>query len=98
MESGVLMDFPINKPTRVTDNSESLIDVVMTTNENLVAFSDVQMSTISDHNLVNITLKPKKPRIKHSYVIIRSYRNYKVDNFLHDLSLMPFHIISLFDE
>ena len=89
---------PINKPTRVTENSESLIDVVMPTNENLVASSGVLMSTISDHNLVNITLKPKKPRIKHSYVTIRSYRNFEVHNPLHDLSLMPFHIISLFDD
>ena len=70
----------------------------MTTNENLVASSGVLMSTISDHNLVNITLKPKKPRIKHTYVTIRSYRNFKVHNPLHDLSLTPFHIISLFDD
>ena len=75
-----------------------MIDVVMTTNENLVASSGVLMSTISDHNLVNITLKPKKPRIKHFYVTIRSYRNFKVHNPLHDLSLTPFHIISLFDD
>ena len=27
----------INKPTRVTENGESLIDVVMTTNEKLIA-------------------------------------------------------------
>ena len=72
IESGVLVDFcstfnltqPINKPTRVTENSESLFAVVMTTNENLVASSGVLMSTISDHYLADITLKLKKPRIK----------------------------------
>ena len=53
----------INKPTRVTENGESLIDVVMTTNEKLIASNDVLMSTISDHNLVYISLKLKKPRI-----------------------------------
>lgn len=50
----------INKPTRFTENGESLIDVVMTTNEKLIASNDVLMSTISDHNLVYISLKLKK--------------------------------------
>ena len=85
----------INKPTRVTENGESLIDVVMTTNEKLIASNDVLMSTISDHNLIYISLRLKKPKIKPSYVTIRSYSNYSADNFL---SYMPFHIISLFDE
>ena len=88
----------IKKPTRVTESSESLIDVVMTTNENFITSSDVLTSTISDHNLVHVTLKLKKPRIKPSYVNIRSYKNYKADNFLHDLSFTPFHIISVFDD
>ena len=88
----------INKPTRVTENGESLIDVVMTTNEKLISSNDVLMSTISDHNLVYISLKLKKPRVKPSYVTIRSYTNYSADNFLRDLSYTPFHIISLFDD
>lgn len=88
----------INKPTRATENGESLIDVVMTTNEKLIASNDVLMSTISDHNLVYISLKLKKPRIKPCYVTIRSYTNYSADNFLRDLSFAPFHIISLFDD
>ena len=88
----------INKPTRVTENGESLIDVVMTTNEKLIASNDVLMSTISDHNLVYISLKLKKPRIKSCYVTTRSYTQYKADNFLRDLSYAPFHIIGLFDD
>ena len=88
----------INKPTRVTENGESLIDIVMTTNEKLIASNDVLTSTISDHNLIYISLKLKKPRIKPSYVTIRCYTNYSADNFLRDLSHTPFHIISLFDE
>ena len=88
----------INKPTRVTDNGESLIDVVMTTNEKLIASNDVLMSTISDHNLVYSSLKLKKPRIKSCYVTTRSYTQYNADSFLRDLSYAPFHIIGLFDD
>ena len=56
------------------------------------------MSTISDHNLVHISLKLKKSRLKPCYVTTRSYTNYNADNFQHDLSYTPFHIISLFDD
>ena len=70
----------------------------MITNEKLISSNDVLMSTISNHNLVYISLKLKKPRIKPSYVTIRSYTNYSADNFLRDLSYTPFHIISLFND
>jgi len=88
----------INKPTKVTESGESLIDVVMTTNEKLIASNEVLMSPISDHNLVHISLKLKKPRLKPCYVTTRSYTNYNAYNFQHDLSYTPFHIISLFDD
>ena len=80
----------INKPTRVTESGESLIDVVMTTNEKLIASNEVLMSTICDHNLVHISLKLKKPRLKPCHVTTRSYTNYNYRQF--------FHIISLFDD
>ena len=57
-----------------------------------------KVSIISDHNLVDVTPKLKKPRINPCKVTVRSYKNYKVGNFLHDLSLTPFHIISVFDD
>ena len=57
-----------------------------------------KVSTISDHNLVDITPKLKKPTINPRKVTVRSYKNYKVGNFLHDLSLTPFHIIIVFDD
>ena len=96
--STVILTQLINKPTRFTENGESFIDVVMTTNEKLIASNEVLMSTISDHNLVHISLKLKMPRIKPCCVTTRSYTNYNVDNFLRDLSYTPFHIISLFDD
>ena len=77
----------INKPTRDTENGQYLIDVsVMTTNKKLITSNDILMSTISDQNLVYISLKLKTPRIKPCYVTTRSYTNYSADNSLHDLS------------
>ena len=47
----------VKTATRVTENSKSLIDVALTTNENIIYASDVIQSAISDHSLVNLTLK-----------------------------------------
>lgn len=80
------------------ENGELLIDVVMIMNEKLIVLNDVFMLIISDYNFVYILLKLKKLRIKFCYVIIRSYINYSVDNFLCDLLYVFFYIISLFDD
>ena len=41
----------VKEPTRVTERSQTLIDIVLTTNENIVNFCEVKSSTISDHSL-----------------------------------------------
>ena len=60
----------IKKPTRVTENGESLIDVVMTTNEKLIASNDVLMSTISDHNHIHFA-EAKKAK---DQALLRNYQ------------------------
>ena len=52
----------IEKPTRVTETTKSLIDVIMSTNKNIVSHTDVLASSISDHHLVYLVLKLKTPR------------------------------------
>ena len=76
---------------RVTEKSKSLIDVALTTNENIIHACDVMQSAISDHGLVSLTLKLKTPRP-------RSYKNYDHDSFIEDLANVPFHIVNLFDD
>ena len=39
-------------PTRVTETSKSIIDVVLTTNESIISSCDMKVCAISDHNLV----------------------------------------------
>ena len=88
----------IEKPTRVTETTKSLIDVIMSTNKNIVSHTDVLASSISDHHLVYLVLKLKTPRLKPSYVTIRSYVSYNADRFCEDLAFVPFHVISMFDD
>ena len=71
----------IGKPTRVTETTQSLIDVIMTSNESIVCLCDVLTCSISDHNLVYLVLALKIPRRKPYYVTIRSYKNYSGEEF-----------------
>ena len=87
----------VESPTRVTETSKSIIDIVLTTNKDFVENCVVKSSSISDHNLVCFNLKLKAPRPRHSYVTIRSYKNYDRDNFLVDLSRVPFHMVYFFE-
>ena len=66
----------VKEPTRVTDKSQTLIDIVLTTNEDIVNACEVMSSTISDHSLICVTLKLKAPKPRCTYITVRSYKNY----------------------
>ena len=70
----------VKKPTRITETTKSLIDVILTTNTDIVSFSDVLTCSVSDHHLVYLVLTLKTPRLEPSYVTIRSYANYNAKN------------------
>ena len=44
----------VKKPTRITETTKSLIDVILTTNTDIVSLSDVLACSVSDHHLVNV--------------------------------------------
>ena len=50
------------EPTKITEWTQMLTDLAMTTNINLVD------SSISDHNLIEVVLKLKRPRAKPTYI------------------------------
>lgn len=58
----------------------------------------VLKSSISDHDLVYITLKLKKERSKPVYITTRSYKHYKADAFHGDVSKAPWSIVDVFDD
>ena len=58
----------------------------------------VLKSSISDHDLVYITLKLKKERSKPVYITTRSYKHYKADAFHGDVSKAPWSIVVVFSD
>jgi len=89
----------IAEPTRVTNNSATLIDYIITNSDTLVGSSGVQpVDDISDHYLVYCTYElPGDIDItnKRTY---RDYRNFNNDIFLTDLYSIPwFYIFDIND-
>ena len=77
----------ITKPTRVTKNSKSLIDLCITNSPDRIVDSGVIPLGISDHSLVCMCRKIHYSAKNSKRVIVkRSYKNLKSENFINDLS------------
>ena len=78
----------ITTPTQVTETSKSI----------LVQMATVMENSISDHDLVNVTLRLKKARSKPVYITTRSFKHYSPVDFNSDISLAPWSIVNVFDD
>ena len=87
----------IDRPTRVTMTSRSLLDVVMVSNKDIVKTSGVLDLTISDHYLVYIVLDMKVPKSPPTYITTRSFKNYTADQFSSDIAQVPWETVELID-
>ena len=75
----------VKKPTRITDTSATLLDVIITNNPSIVVSQDVFPTIISDHERISMKLKISKPK-KHR--IIKTFRHlgkYSVESFCQTL-------------
>ena len=88
----------IRQPTRITESSATLIDVILTSHENSIIDTQVMPSSISDHDLIYVVLKLKRQRPKPVYITTRSFKNYQQDVFLRDISMVPWCIADCFDD
>ena len=84
----------VDKPTRVSSTSATLLDHIYTNNTAL--FSDVHVleSGISDHFPTTCLWKSRPPKVKktgHTTIIYRSYKNFTKEDFFEDLNKASFH-------
>ncbi len=71
----------VNKPTRVTHTSSTLLDLVITNKPNNVLSCDVVPHEIADHDLTSIIVDIRKPK---KLPVVRTFRhlgNYNKDDF-----------------
>ena len=76
----------IKSPTRITNTTQSLLDVVLVSSNSLVRRSGVLNTTISDHLPVYVEFKLKSRKHPPHYITVRSYKNYSPSLFITDLA------------
>ena len=76
----------IKKPTRITENSKTLIDHIYVPAEKICK-SGVLYTGISDHGMVYVTIGKDKKQIKnkHKFKTNRSYKHFDDNAFVHDM-------------
>ena len=75
----------IKQPTRVTQNSETLIDLIITNSKGNTTDSGSLLTSLSDHNLIYTIRKIGIPRGLPKYIKFRSFKNFKQEDFLKDI-------------
>jgi hypothetical protein len=88
----------INEPT-CFKGTPSLLDVFLTTRPDMFTKAGTIESGLSDFHKYTYTVKkgPVPPR-KPDFIEYRSYKNFKEDNYVKDLSAAPFSVCEIFDD
>ena len=88
----------ITEPTRITDKSSTLIDLMLVSYpENVKMVGVVDVPAIADHCLIFLSYAIKKPKFKPKIIIKRKMDNFNIDNFKNDIALAPWECLSAFD-
>jgi len=85
----------LNKlPTRITDHTESLIDLIVTNNSDIFYNTNTYFEDISDHFIIYTSIKFKKNKPPRKLITKRSFKNFDPDEFFNYCKYIPFHHIS----
>ena len=90
----------ISEPTRVTQESQTLIDHIYTNNEETINSVYVEKMCISDHFAVFFCNRKSHASVcknTHQVITYRSFKNFDEAYFLSDLSCVPWDILEHFD-
>ncbi|XP_057299216.1 uncharacterized protein LOC130629859 [Hydractinia symbiolongicarpus] len=80
----------IKSPTRIAETSQTLIDIIATTNCTVIADTKVIPISFSDHDLICCIRKQHHTRFVSKTINCRNYRNYDKDKFCQTLSSQNF--------
>ena len=77
----------ITEKTRVTECSETLLDVILTTNPELHRVSGVVKRTLSDHYMIytELTFPKKLINTTHNVITFWNFKDFKKDGFINDI-------------
>ncbi|KAI8512623.1 hypothetical protein Bbelb_092620 [Branchiostoma belcheri] len=84
----------IKEPTRVTEQSSSLIDVILTSNSCKYSNSGVYKGGLSDHHLIYTHRGLKQPKPSPKWISARIFKRFVEEDFIADLERVPWSTIS----
>ena len=82
----------IQKPTRIQNDSETLIDIIATNRPNVIRDTSVIPSSIGDHEMIGAVRKANHVKLKPKEIEYRNYKSYvpeKVKNELLNSNWFP---------
>ena len=91
------LDNQIKEPTRVTENTKTLIDVMLANHPERYATCGTLDLGVSDHVLIYAVRKNKLPRPKPRKIEYRSMKRFSEKDFLADLTNVPWDSAYIFD-
>ena len=77
--SSLKLEQLVNKPTRITSNSATLIDLMITNNKDMITELDVLPSPIADHEAISVLINITKPKRLPIFKTYRCLQNYSTD-------------------
>ena len=89
----------IDSPTRITNTSSTLIDVIFTNCQNNIVSAGVSHVSLSDHSLVyafrNISITSSEG---HSTLTYRKFNNFVFARFRNDISIQDWDRVNNYDD
>ena len=70
----------IKKPTTITENTSTIIDVLLTNSPENVVRTDVITANFSDHKMIDAIRKKCQPKYQPKTIRSRNFRNYNKEN------------------
>lgn len=84
----------VNVPTRVFNNSSTLLDLLVCSDTSLIGATDVMdMSEISDHKLVSTNISSIRAKVEPFLKTFRDFKNFDINAFLRDLYKVDWNYI-----
>ena len=71
----------IDRPTRITTNSSTLIDLIITNKRDFIIHSDVMPCPVADNELITVTINVRKEKRTPCTKTFRSLERYSQDRF-----------------
>ena len=88
----------IDGPTRVTENSSAMLDLLFSTDIRIFEYVGCEELSLSDHNLVFSRLRRKVRKIQHNYRDVRCWGKCDVEQLNDDLRSAPWQVAECFDD